>query len=138
MGIYVWGTGCGASELISKGMPVECVTAFIDSFPSDATFLGRPVKLPEELKVDDCELMIVTARDFRGIKKRGLELGIPEEKMFYLKNSWQLTNQNDKCLTARDVLGEQLYGTLCQQQRMVTVPHSLEKSVLPEEDQNND
>ena len=138
MGIYVWGTGCGASELISKGMPVESVSAFVDSFPSDNTFLGRPVKLPEELDITDCELVIVTARDFRGIKKRGLELGIPEEKMFYLKNSWQLTDQNEKCSAAKTLLGEQLYGTLCQQQRMVTVPHSLEKSVLPEEDQNND
>ena len=138
MGIYVWGTGCGASELISKGMPVERVTAFIDSFPSDTTFLGRPVKLPEELEINDCELMIVTARDFRGIRKRGLELGISEDKMFYLKNSWQLTDQNENCLAAKTLLGDHLYTALCQKQRMVAVPHSLENSALPESDQNND
>ena len=138
MGIYVWGTGCGASELISKGMSVESIAAFIDSFPSDTTFLGRPVKLPEELNIDDCELMIVTARDFQGIKKRSLEVGISEEKMFYLKNSWQLTDQNEKCFAAKSLLEEKLYKNLCQQQRMITVPHSLEKSLLPEADQNND
>ena len=138
MGIYVWGTGCGASELISKGMPVERITAFVDSFPSNKTFLGCPVKLPEELDIRDCELVIVTARDFQGIQKRSLELGISEDKMFYLKNSWQLTDQNEKCSAAKTLLEEELYETFCQQQRMVAVPYSLEKSVLPEADQNND
>ena len=29
MGIYVWGTGCGASELIESGLEVEKITAFV-------------------------------------------------------------------------------------------------------------
>ena len=33
MGIYVWGTGCGASELIEAGLEKEKIAAFVDSFP---------------------------------------------------------------------------------------------------------
>lgn len=138
MGIYVWGTGCGASELISKGMSEDNIKAFIDSYPSGDSFLGRPVILPEKLDVEDCQLLIVTARDFQGIQKRSMELGISQERIFYMKNSWQLKDQNEKCLAAKSLLGDQLYEQLCQKQRMVAVPASLEKSALPETDQNND
>ena len=53
MGIYVWGTGCGASELIERGMGLEKITAFVDSFPMGDTFLGKPVVLPEDVDVRD-------------------------------------------------------------------------------------
>lgn len=42
MGIYVWGTGCGASELIDRGVTPERIAAFVESSPDSATFLGRP------------------------------------------------------------------------------------------------
>ena len=31
MEIYVWGTGCGAGELIDASLPAERVSAFVDS-----------------------------------------------------------------------------------------------------------
>ena len=40
MGIYIWGTGCGASELLEQGMELERITAFVDSFPGGTEFLG--------------------------------------------------------------------------------------------------
>ena len=43
MGIYVWGTGCGASELLEQGFALERVEAFVDSFPMGETFLEKPV-----------------------------------------------------------------------------------------------
>ena len=49
MSIYVWGTGCGASELIEQGLEPERIGAFVDSFPSGNSFLDKPVLLPEEL-----------------------------------------------------------------------------------------
>ena len=52
MGIYVWGTGCGASELMDAGLQVTQVAAFVDSFPSGTAFLGRPVILPEQLDAE--------------------------------------------------------------------------------------
>ena len=63
MGIYVWGTGCGASELIEAGLAPERITAFVDSFPMGDVFLGRPVLLPEQLPVGECRLLIITARE---------------------------------------------------------------------------
>lgn len=138
MGIYVWGTGCGASELVSSGLSAEKITAFIDNFPSGKTFLERPVQLPEELDVSDCELMIITARASDEISKRCLELGISEDKLFYLKNSWQLTDKNEACEAARLLLGNSLYEKLCQKQIAVTISPVLKSSLLPAEDQSND
>ena len=48
MGIYVWGTGCGASELLEQGFALERVEAFVDSFPMGETFLEKPVILPQK------------------------------------------------------------------------------------------
>ena len=62
MGVYVWGTGCGATELIERGLSREGITAFVESNPDSAEFLGRPVLPPEQVPVSDCDLMIVTTR----------------------------------------------------------------------------
>ena len=50
MGVYVWGTGCGASELMECGFSWEGITAFVESNPDAAAFLGRPVP-PEQVSV---------------------------------------------------------------------------------------
>lgn len=138
MGIYIWGTGCGASELISKGLAVEKITAFIDSFPIADTFLNLPVLLPEKLNISDCSLLIVTARDTVSIEKRCLELGIPEDIIFYLKNNWRLTDKNTSCSLAQKLLGSQLYDRLLQRPHVITTPHSLQNSLLPESEKSND
>ena len=70
MGIYVWGTGCGASELIEAGLRPERIAAFVDSYPMGDTFLGRPVLLPEQLPLDNCELLIISARHADAIAQR--------------------------------------------------------------------
>ena len=51
MGVYVWGTGCGASELMERGFSREDITAFVESKPDSAAFLGRPVVPPEQVPV---------------------------------------------------------------------------------------
>ena len=48
MAIYVWGTGCGASELLERGFTLDRVEAFVDSYPMGNTFLGKPVLLPQQ------------------------------------------------------------------------------------------
>ena len=65
MGIYVWGTGCGASELIDRGVTPERIAAFVESKPVSADFLSRPVLTPEAVPVPDCDLIIVTTRPSR-------------------------------------------------------------------------
>ena len=62
MKIYVYGTGCGAGNLIDSVLPVEKVTAFVDRL-SDGMFLGRPVISLEQLAGRDLDILIVASRD---------------------------------------------------------------------------
>ena len=38
MRIYIWGTGCGASEAIERGLDLKKITAFIDNHPFSGSF----------------------------------------------------------------------------------------------------
>ena len=138
MGIYVWGTGCGASELIDAGLETERITAFVDSFPMGETFLGRPVLLPDRLPVEDCELLIVTARHADDIGSRCKELGIPAEKCLFLKNNMVLTDRNASCTRAKEILGSQLLKKLLPVQHIVPAPVQLADTCLPARDTGND
>ncbi len=138
MGIYVWGTGCGASELIEAGLEATRITAFVDSFPMGDTFLGKPVLLPDQLPLHDCDLLIITARHADAIGNCCRELGIPEEKCLFLKNNMVLTDRNTACTCAKDLLGEDLLEKLLPKHRIVPTPAQLAGSSLTERDLGND
>lgn len=138
MGIYVWGTGCGASELLEQGFALERVEAFVDSFPMGETFLEKPVILPQQLDVSDCDLLIITARHADAIAQRCCQLGIPAEKCLFLKNNTTLLDRNEACSAAKDILGEDLLEKLIPRQRMVPTPSQLNPHSLPEKDLSND
>ena len=138
MGIYVWGTGCGASELIEAGLEATRITAFVDSFPMGNTFLDKPVMLPQQLPLHDCDLLIITARHADAIGNRCRELGIPEEKCLFLKNNMILTDRNTACTCAKDLLGEALLKKLLPKHRTLPTPAQLADSALPERDLSND
>ena len=138
MGVYVWGTGCGASELIEQGLALERIAAFVDSYPGGETFLGKPVLLPEGLCLSDCELLIVTTRHTEAVAKRCRELGIPESKLLFLKNNYVLSDCNASCTIARELLGEALLKKLLPMQRIVPTPSQLTDSQLPQRDLTND
>ena len=138
MGIYVWGTGCGASELMEAGLERAKITAFVDSFPMGDTFLGKPVLLPDQLPLHDCDLLIITARHADAIGNRCRELGIPEEKCLFLKNNMVLTDRNTACTCSKDLLGEDLLEKLLPKHRIVPTPAQLAGSALPERDLGND
>ena len=138
MGIYVWGTGCGASELIEQGFSLERISAFVDSYPSGETFLGKPVLLPEQLRLGDCELLIVTTRHTNAVAKRCEQLGIPESKLLFLKNNYELSDRNAACSIAQELLGEDLLKKLLPKHRIVPTPAQLAGSALPERDLGND
>ncbi|MBQ3192926.1 MAG: class I SAM-dependent methyltransferase [Oscillospiraceae bacterium] len=138
MGIYVWGTGCGASELIEQGLALARISAFVDSFPGGETFLGKPVLLPEQVCLNDCELLIVTTRHTDAVAKRCRQLGIPESKLLFLKNNHVLSDRNASCSIARKLLGEELLNKLLPKQRIVPTPAALVNSMLPERDLSND
>ena len=138
MGIYVWGTGCGASELIEQGLALDRISAFVDSYPSGETFLGKPVLLPEQLRLSDCELLIVTTRHTDAVAERCMQLGISGEKLLFLKNNHVLSDRNASCTVAESLLGEALLQKLLPRQRIVPTPASLANSMLPERDLSND
>lgn len=138
MGIYVWGTGCGASELLEQGMELARICAFVDSFPGDETFLGKPVLLPENLKTDDCDLLIITTRHTDAVAQRCEELGIPKEKCLFLKNNHILQNRNMDCTCADELLGKDLLRKLLPKQHVVPTPTQLSNSILPERELQND
>jgi len=138
MGIYVWGTGCGASELLEQGFELDRVEAFVDSFPMGDNFLEKPVLLPDQLPLHDCDLLIVTARHADAIGNRCRELGIPEEKCLFLKNNMVLTDRNTACTCAKDLLGEDLLKKLLPKHRTLPTPAQLADSALPERDLGND
>ena len=138
MGIYVWGTGCGASELIEAGLEKEKIAAFVDSFPMGETFLGRKVLLPEQLPVKDCDLLIITARHAEAIGNRCRELGIPAEKCLFLKNNMILTDRNASCSDAKAFLGEELLKKLLPGHHVVPTPGQLADSDLDPRDLSND
>lgn len=138
MGIYIWGTGCGASELIGQGLNLERISAFVDSYPSGEYFLGKPVLLPEHLVLDDCELLVVTTRHTDAVAKRCGQLGIPESKLLFLKNNHELSDRNAACSIARELLGEELLNKLLPKQRIIPTPASLANSMLSQRDLSND
>ena len=138
MGIYVWGTGCGASELIEQGLNLERIAAFIDSYPSGETFLGKTVLLPEQLVLSDCALLIVTTRHTDAVAQQCGQLGIPENKLLFLKNNYNLSDRNAACTIAQALLGAELLKKLLPKQRIVPTPASLANSMLPERDLSND
>lgn len=138
MAIYVWGTGCGASELIGQGLPLSRIAAFVDSYPSGDTFLDKPVLLPEQLPLGDCELLIVTTRHAGAVAQRCGELGIPAEKCLFLKNNYHLADRNDACACAGKLLGEELLRRLLPKQRIIPTPAGLSGSRLSEQDVSSD
>lgn len=138
MGIYIWGTGCGAGEFIEQGFDPAKVTAFVDSAPGVTEFLGRPVIAPEKLEISDVELMVVASRHASAIRKRCMELGISPKKLFFLKNHYVLQNLNENPTLAENLLGKDLVDQIRQNCRIVRVPMGCPDGALEEKDLDND
>lgn len=134
MGIYVWGTGCGASELIRAGLEPSRIAAFLDNAPSGPSFQDRPVIRPEQLKAEDAELLIVTARAAEEIAGQCAILGIPEERVLFLKNSARIQDRNQACARAEALLGKKLLNKLLPRQCLVTEPACLSSRILKEDE----
>ena len=105
MELYIFGTGCGAGELIDSGLDPGQLRAFVESAPQPgACFLGRPVISPEELAGRDYDLLLVTSRDVPAIARRCEAAGIDQDRVMYLKNHFTLTDRNLNYEKAASVL----------------------------------
>ncbi len=137
MEIYVYGTGCGAGELIDAALPAERVRAFVDR-PAGGRFLGRPVIAPEELRGRDLDLLIVASRRAEEIERELRALGIGEEKLLFLKNHAVLTDRNRSYGLARRALGEAYVERLIGSERLIRAPLWTETERIAGPDSDND
>jgi len=119
-------------------MALAQIAAFVDSFPGDDTFLGKPVLLPQQLTLQADDLLIITARHTDAISRRCTELGITASACLYLKNHAFLQDRNASCSLAKELLGETLLQRLLPKQRMIATPAQLSTHVLPDAELSND
>ena len=138
MELYVWGTGCSAGELTERGLSPGQITAFVDSFPRSGSFLGRPVLRPEVLRDRPFDLVLVTSRQTEEIAQQAQALGIPEERLLFLKNNWSLQDRNRSYGTAAALLGNAAAAGLRRPARAVTEPLWAGDSPLGDRDLEND
>ena len=138
MKLYVWGTGCGAGDLVDRGLDPARVTAFLDGESRGGSFLGRPVLPPEALRGEDFDLILVASRQAEAIAERARELGFPAEKLLFCKNNWRLRDRNSAYDKAAGLLPEALLAELRRPQHAVREPQWLADSPLPRRDLEND
>lgn len=138
MAIYVWGTGCGAGEFVEQGFPTEKIAAFVDSEPGCGDFLGRPVLAPEEINALDVELMVVASRHTKAIREKCLTLGIPSDRLFFLKNHYTMQDLNEDYDLAEKLLGREIVGGLRHHCHLVREPMGCPDGALEKKDEEND
>ena len=138
MEIYVYGTGCGAGELVDTVLPAGRIAAFVDSSPRSDLFLGRPVISPEELAGRHYDLILVTTRSATAVAARCEALGIDSDRLFFLKNHSELRERNRCWETAEAVLGPEYVARLRGAQRLIRRPLWSEREILGEEDLEGD
>ena len=138
MKLYVWGTGCGAGDLLDSALDPALVTAFIESDSSSGSFLGRPVIRPEELKGREVDFIVVASRHAEEIAACAEALGIAKEKLFFARNNWRLYDRNTDYGSAEGLLETDFLNTLRAPQHAVRDPLWAEETVLDRKDLEND
>lgn len=137
-GIYIWGTGCGAGELVSMLPGHLHIEAYVDSYPMGESFMGRPVIKPEALLSLSPELVIVSARQSRAILEKCMELGLSRECLLFVKNSCLLEDMNRGLDRAARLLGEDTLHALIPKYHAVREPMKHYPSPLDSRDYEND
>ncbi len=138
MKLYVWGTGCGAGDLIDRALDPALVTAFVDSAPSSDSFLGRPVLRPEQLRPEEIDRLVIAVRSADEVAARCAALGIEKEKLFFARSNWRLCDRNRDYASLAGVLDAAFLASLRAPQRAVRDPLWAEPGVPDEKDLEND
>ena len=138
MGIYVWGTGCAAGDLIDAGLAVERVTAFLDSEARGGSFLGRPILRPEAVDKDCDYCVLVASRHVEEIARQAAACGIGEGRLLFLRDNWTLTDRNTDYDRVRGVLPPALLSSLRTPPRAIRPLPPTPGSPLTERDLEGD
>lgn len=137
-GIFIWGTGCGAGEVLSQLPEHVKIEAYVDSFPMAHEFMGRPVIKPEALVGLTPELVIVSARQTSAILDKCMELGLERSSLLFVKNSCRLSDMNTGLERAKELLGADAVSALIPAYHVVREPMKSYASPLDERDYEND
>jgi hypothetical protein len=138
MEIYVYGTGCGAGELIDAALSAERVAAFVDEIARPEGFLGRPVIAPEELAGRKLDLLIVASRRAEEIAWELDALGVDPDKVFYLKNHLVPVDRNRSYELAEAALGEDYVNRIRGSERLIRAPLWTERETITGPEAEND
>ena len=138
MKLYIWGTGCAAGELLDHGLAAGELCGFVDSDARQESFLGLPVQTPEALVTRDFDLILVASRQVEAISARAELAGLPADKLFYLKDNWQLRDRNCSYEAASSVLRTEVLRALQKAPRLMPEPRLASASKLDERDLLND
>ena len=137
MKLYIWGTGCGAGDLVDRWLDPASVTAFLDSDPTCDRFLGRPVMLPEQFEDSSDALILVASSHTEEISLRAASCAIAPEKLIYVKNNWLLSDRSAACPGAEE-LPAPLLEELRRRPRLVREPLWASDGALSERDLEGD
>ena len=138
MELYVWGIGCAAGDLTDRGLTPEKITAFVDSSPNAAAFLGRPVLRPEALRGMEEGLILVASRHAEEIARQAAALGIREDRLLFLKNNWEAKDRNSAYAAAEGLLPPEQIEALRRAPHLVREPLCISNSPLTQRDLEND
>lgn len=138
MEIYVYGTGCGAGELIDAALPAGRVAAFVDESARPEGFLGRPVIAPRELAGRRIDLLIVASRHAGRIAKELDALGVDPDKVFYLKNHLVPVERNRSYALAEEALGKDYVNRIRCSERLIRAPLWIKQEAITGPEAEND
>lgn len=138
MGIYIWGTGCGAAELLRQGVDLKQISAFVETEPVRPEFMERPILKPNELSPEDVDLLVVSCRYSPEIQEACYRIGLCDDRILFVKNHFLLHDVNKSYITARSVLREDLVRSLQTQGRMIRPPIAFSHELLEAKDLEND
>ena len=138
MALYIWGTGCAAGDLADQGLAPEQITAFVDSSPNAASFLGRTVLRPEALRGMEDGLILVASRHASEIARQAAALGIPSDRLLFLKNNWEAKDRNSAYTAADGLLPPEQMDALRRAPHLVREPLCITESPLSQRDLEND
>ncbi|MBR0353197.1 MAG: class I SAM-dependent methyltransferase [Oscillospiraceae bacterium] len=136
MDIFIYGTGCGAGDLVDEALPIEKVTAFVDR--EGGRFLGKPVITLSELAGRDFDLLIVASRDAEHVERECGRLGIDPGKLFFLRNHMKIVDRNRSYETARALLGDRFIDRMIHAEKLIRTPLWTEKERIAGPGSDND
>lgn len=137
MKIYVYGTGCGAGDLVDEALPIEKIEAFVER-DGGGSFLGRPVISLEELAGRDFDLLIAASRDAERMAKELDALGVSADKVFYLKNHLVPVDRNRSYELASEILRKDYVNRIRFSERLIRVPLWTEQEKITGPGSDND